>query len=107
VLELSKEENLPEGQKSKSKTNRFIWGFLIMLLPYVIMFISFKMYHGYGVISSFFLAILFMFIGLAIWAITNFRLKKRSLALGFLIGGFAPFLIMFIFTGGCGIFIQP
>jgi hypothetical protein len=107
VLKLSKDENLQEVQKGESKWNRFIWGFLIMLLPYVVLFASFKMYHGYGVIGSFFLAILFMCIGFAIWAIANFGLKKRSLALGFLIGGLSPFLIMFIFTGGCGIFIQP
>jgi hypothetical protein len=89
------------------KGNRFIWGFLIMVLPYIVLFTSFKMYHGYGIINSFFLAILFMTIGTIVWAILNFGLKKRSLALGFFIGGLAPFLIMFIFTGGCGIFIQP
>lgn len=89
------------------KGNRFIWGFLVMVIPYIILFIAFKMYQGYGVISSFFLAILFTAIGIVVWAITNYGFKRRKLALGFFIGGLAPFLIMFIFTGGCGIFIQP
>lgn len=73
------------------------WVFLITLLTYVTLFFSFEYYDGYeGSIRAFALAILFIIIGIILWAIIRFQFKKQFLALGFLVGGFTTFLAVFI-----------
>lgn len=92
-------------ENNKFELKPFLLGFFITLIPYVIMFFVFNLYEGYGIIGAFFLALLFMIIGIVLWLIIRFGFKKRFLGLGFLIGGLSPLLVMFIFTGGCGMFI--
>ena len=103
----NRKDTVPEEHKNKFKMKGFILGFLIMLLPYIAMFFYFILYDGINIIGAFFLAILFVLIGIVLWAITLYGFKKRSLAIGFLIGGFATLFLMFIFTGGCGLFLSP
>lgn len=90
----------------RSKSDRFIWGFLIMLLPYLILFFSLKMYSGYGLLNALVMAVLFLLFGTVLWAISKLILKKRMLGLGFLIGGLSSLLVIFVCTGGCGIFVR-
>ncbi len=48
------------------------------------------------------LSIPMAFIGVIIWSFL--RRKNRPVALGILFAGFTPFVIIFLFTGGCGLF---
>lgn len=97
---------VPEEHKKRLKRIGFLLGFLITLLPYIAMFYYYKLYDNMNMIVAFFLALLFEPIGIVLWAIILFGFKKRPLAFGFLIGGFAPLFYMFIFTGGCGLFLR-
>ena len=98
-----REKNLAQEKKNESRMS-FVWGLLIILVPYILLFIAFRLYTGYGILGGFMLAILFSLIGFIIWLILRITYNNRSLALGLLIGGLIPFLGMFIFTGGCGLF---
>jgi hypothetical protein len=92
-----------EKQTSKFSIIGFAVSFIIMLIPYAGIFFVYKLDKGMGVIGAFFLAILFSVIGIILWAIFKFAFKKRVWGLGFLMGGLATLLFMFIFSDGCGL----
>lgn len=99
------ENNNSSNQEDKFQMKPFLWGFLSMLIPYVGAFFGFQLNTGYGIIGAFFLALLFIVIGMVLWVIIRVAFNKRFAALGVLVGSFTPILVMFIFTGGCGIFL--
>jgi hypothetical protein len=102
----NKKDLMSEENKKEYKLTDFVSGFLIFQLSYLGIFIYYKLYDGYGMITALLLAILYITIGIIIWAVIRFGIKKRFLAFGFLIGGFSPLLVIFIITGGCGLFIR-
>lgn len=78
----------------------FCLGFIVLLLVFGIIFISDHWTIGLGCMIF---SIPFAFLGLLLWGI--FRKINKPLAIGFLLGGILPFSVVFVFTGGCGIFI--
>ena len=58
---------------------------------------------GYWMIGVLLLCVPYIIVGIIAWAIV--RNKNRSIALGILLGSIAPFVAVFIGTGGCGLFM--
>ena len=90
------------------KVKKFLWfccGFFSMMIITaagvlaVMLFLNFSI--GALVFGSIAGLIALAVIGIVLWA-TN-KKKRFSLALGFLIGGLAPGIYMFVMTGGCGL----
>lgn len=97
-----KSNGADDKKQSRNDAIGLIINYLIMMVPYTLIFFSNKMSEGLQIIGAFFLALLFSFAGIILWAIFKFALKKRFWGLGFIIGGFSTFLIMFLFSNGCG-----
>ncbi|UKS29642.1 hypothetical protein LOZ80_12180 [Paenibacillus sp. HWE-109] len=84
---------LSGGHKIKAILS-FVLGFLVSFLPYAAMFFKFDFNVGYeGAIQAFVTSILFGIVGITLWIVFQFKLRKKFLGLGFLIGGLTTFLI--------------
>ena len=55
---------------------------------------------GWGI---YLLNIPYAIVGLIIWAIVGFAAKKKTVALGILLGSLTPAVFMFVATDGCGL----
>lgn len=100
-------ESLYEQQNKDPKRRGILVGFAIILIPYVVIFFLNDFNIGMGMVAGLFFAVIFTVVGGLLGAITKHVFKKPHLAIGFIIGGLATFLVLFIFSGGCGLLGNP
>ena len=55
----------------------------------------------YWIINAMLLCIPYALVGLVGWAIA--QIKSKAMALGILLAGITPFVVIFVMTGGCGL----
>ncbi|MDP4133371.1 MAG: hypothetical protein Q8882_05105 [Bacillota bacterium] len=89
---------------NKKQLLNFCYGFFGMLIVMGGIYIWDRVVStSYMGILSMLGSILMAALGCILWAIV--RIKNKSLAIGFLLGGMVPFMYIFFMTGGCGIFL--
>ncbi|MGL5439489.1 MAG: hypothetical protein ACRDA4_03775 [Filifactoraceae bacterium] len=88
-------------KKNPFKEMKFYIAYVITVLTPVAIAITTNM--NVWLMMIFIICIPYILVGLVIWAIL--RKKNRSIALGILFGSITPFIVVFLFTGGCGLFM--
>ena len=92
----------PPPKENPFKSWKFYASFFITIV--ILASVSWRLTsgsNGYWMVAL--LCIPYIIAGVIAWAIV--RNKNRSIALGILFGSLAPFVAVFIGTGGCGMFM--
>lgn len=90
------EQKLEEKKENPFKNPKFYLGFIVGLIPFLLFCAT---DGGYFEIILFFISGPYFFVGLIIWAVL--KDKQRALAIGVLLAGITPVVILFLLMGGC------